>query len=123
MTQAVQVNGLRELLRVTDRAGKDTKKLVRSEIREAAKPVLEDARRRLAPIDTRSAAKLGISVRRTGVVSVEQRARRTTGQHPEYGRLQMSRALIPALDAKQDEVVSRLEQSLDQLASRWAVGG
>lgn len=117
----VRVKGLRSLLRATDAAGKDTKKLVRDELRKAAEPVRAEATRLFAPVDARSAAKYGISVRRVGTVAVEQRLRRTTGQHPEFGSLQMRRALLPALETKQDEVVAHLEDALERLAQRWAV--
>lgn len=118
---SVRVNGLRSLLRATDAAGKDTKKLVRDELRRAAEPVRAEAERLFFPVDAGSAMRYGISVRRAGTVTVEQRKRRTTGQHPEFGSLQMRRALIPALEAKQDEVVAELDRALERLARRWEV--
>lgn len=122
-TETVRVEGLRELLRATDKASKETKKLVRGELRKAALPVLTDARARLAPIDTRSASKLGISVRKVGTVTVEQRLRRTTGLRPDFGRLQMGRALIPALEDNADRVVEHLGETLDRLTEEWGRGG
>lgn len=121
MASTVRVKGLRSLLRATDAAGKDTKKLVRDELRRAAEPVRRDAAVRFARYDPRSASRYGVSVRRVGTVSVEQRLRRTTGQHPEFGALQMRAALVPALEAKQDEVVGHLEEALERLARRWEV--
>ncbi len=49
-------------------------------------------------------------VRATGIVVVEQSIRKTTGRHPEYGALMMTKALLPAraismLDAQ--EVLER----------------
>lgn len=121
-TQTIRVKGLRSLLRATDAAGKETKKLVRDTLRKTAEPVRADAARRFAPIDPRSASRYGISVRRTGTVSVEQRLRRTTGKHPEFGRLQMRRALIPALEANEQRVVADLDDALERLAREWEVG-
>lgn len=114
---------MRELLRATDRAGKETKKLVRDELRKSARPVLDDARRRLAPIDGRSAARLGISVRKVGTVAVEQRLRRTSGLRPDFGRLQMGRVLIPALEDNTDAVVASLDATLERLTDEWGRGG
>lgn len=119
MPQAVRVKGLRSLLRATDAAGKETKKLVRDELRQAAEPVRAEAAARFAGIDARTAASYGISVRRVGTVTVEQRKRTVTGQRGDYGALQMRRALIPALESNTEEVVERLDQALERLAQRW----
>lgn len=116
----VRVEGLRELLRATDQAGKETKKLVRGELRKAAEPVRAEAARLFAPIDGKSASRYGISVRKVGTVSVEQRLRRTTGQHPEFGSLQMREALEPALESNTDKVVASLDATLARLTNEWA---
>jgi hypothetical protein len=55
-----------------------------------------------------------VRVRQRGV-AVEQSRRRTTGLRPDFGVLQMQRALLPALDTKQSEVVDKVEQLLDTL--------
>ena len=96
---------------------KDLTKELRSELREVGDIVRDDARRRFADVDARSAAGYRTVVRQRGV-AVEQRLRRTTGAHPGYGAMQMSQALSPAVDAKQDEVVDRLDGMLDKLAGR-----
>lgn len=116
MAETIQVKGLKEFLRATDRADKATKKLVRSRLREIAEPVLRDARSKLSGYDVRSASRLGISVRRAGTVSVEQRLRRTTGAHPQFGALQMTEALLPALDENANEIERRFELALDDIA-------
>lgn len=116
---AVKTRGIGELIRAADAAGKETKKLVRDKLRQAAEPVLESARARLQPINATSAAKLGISVRRTGIVSVEQRMKKTTGLHPEYGGLQMRRALVPALDEHQSEIETSLGKAVDEIADHF----
>lgn len=115
MASTVQVKGLKEFIRACDAADKETKKLVRGRLREIAEPVLRDAQSKLSRYDARSASRLGISVRRVGTVSVEQRLRRTTGAHPQFGALQMSEVLIPALDENADQIERRFEQALDDL--------
>ena len=52
-------------------------------------------------------------------MSVEQRLRRTTGAHPQFGSLQMNEALAPALEENTDEVVQRFEQALDDIADAF----
>jgi hypothetical protein len=116
MAQTVRIHGLKEFLRATDNAGKATKKLVRDRLREVAKPVLEDARRGLSRYDARSASRLGISVRKAGTVSVEQRLRRTTGAHPQFGALQQHQVLEPALSMNTAVVMRGFEDALDDIA-------
>lgn len=115
----IRVEGLRGMLRASDAAGKEAKKLVRDRLREVAEPVLRDARTKLARYDGRSASRLGISVRKVGTVSVEQRLRRTTGARPQFGSLQMNEALAPALEENTDEVVQRFERALDEIADAF----
>lgn len=121
--QTIHVEGLRGLLRATDQAGKDTKKLVRSEIRKVAEPVRDEARNLFDEYSSKSASRYGISVRKVGTVSVEQRLRRTTGQRPDFGRLQMRKALVPALNEKADEVVEKFDELLNRLGDNWGRGG
>lgn len=112
----VTTKGLRELIRAADAAGKETKKAVRDRLRQVATVVKAEAASRFAPTDAHAAGGFGVSVRRTGLVTVEQRQRRTTGQHPNFGGLQMRRALLPALDAKSSEVERSMEQAVDDIA-------
>lgn len=115
MDAEVRVTGFRELVRAADAAGKDTKKKVRDRLRAVGEGVRRGAQSRFAPIDARSAARFGVSVRRTGSVTVEQRLRRTTGRHPEFGALQMRRALEPSLDANEPLLERELEKALDDI--------
>jgi hypothetical protein len=117
MAGAVRVKGLKELQRDFRKMSKDLTKELRSELREVGDIVRDDARRRFAGVDARSAAGYRTVVRARGV-AVEQRLRRTTGAHPEYGAMQMRQALSPAVDDKQDEVVDRLDEMLGKLAGR-----
>lgn len=118
----IKVKGLRELVRAADAAGKETKKIVRDRLRIVAKPVHRDAQQKLSRYDTYSASRLGISIRRTGMVAVEQRLRRTTGAHPQFGALQMAEALVPALDENTEEVVREFEKALDDIADAFERG-
>lgn len=117
--QTIRVHGLKEFLRAADLAGKETKKMVRGRMREVAEPVLQDARRKLSRYDARSASRLGISVRKAGTVSVEQRLRRTTGAHPQFGSLQQHQVLEPALDENADKIERWFEDALDDIADHF----
>lgn len=119
MAYHVRVDGLREFISAADAAGKETKKAVRKALREVGGIVKNDARARFASTDARTAGRFGVSVRKTGMVSVEQRLRKTTGKHPDFGALQMRRALVPALEAKRGEVEKGLEEAVDRLINQY----
>lgn len=115
MAQAVKVRGLNEFLRATAKADKETKKRIRRRFKEVGDIVRRDAAGSFARYDAKSAGGFRPVVRTRGVV-VEQRYGRTTGQHPEFGALQMRRALIPAVESNQDRIVAEFEKALDELA-------
>lgn len=119
----VRVLGLREFLQAVAKADWKTKHLAREPLRKAAEPVRDEAKRLFSKYSTYSASKYGITVRSTGVIEVAQRLRKVTGEHPEWGALQMRDALIPALEDKSEEVVSRLEVAVDEIVSGFERGG
>ncbi len=112
--ETVRVDGLREFMRATAKAEKDTKKLVRARLREAGESVRIEAKDRFSRISAESASKFKVRARAAGVF-VEQSARKTTGLRPDYGSLQMTRALIPALELKADEVTEEVAKAADEL--------
>lgn len=113
----IRVRGLREMQRDFRKMEGDLAKETRKGLKEAAEPVRKEAQALFEHINARSAAGYRVVSRARGV-SVEQRYRRTTGKRPDYGRRQMGRALIPALEAKADDVVKGIEKVFDQLAGR-----
>lgn len=118
--ETVKVEGLRDFLRDTAKAERETKKKVRDRLKEAGDIVREDASRRFGGISAKSAAGYRVRARVSGV-HVEQSLRKTTGLRPDYGALQMRRALIPALIAKEDDVHREMEKAAEDLAE--IVGG
>jgi hypothetical protein len=112
----VRVKGLRELQAAFRKADRELAKDLRSELKEAGTIVQREASSRFSGIDARSAAGYKVRVRARGV-AVEQSLRRTTGLHAQYGAMQMSTALLPALESKEGQVVDRLERMLDGFAS------
>jgi hypothetical protein len=118
VAETVRVKGLRELQRALRDADKELRLAVRAELREAGEIVRGEAKALFERFDPKSAAGYRVRVRLRGV-AVEQSLKRTTGQHPEFARLQRRTALEPALDAKEDEVITRLEEALDNVADRF----
>lgn len=120
-----RVEGLREFIRACDAADKETKRLVRDELRKTAEPVRDDARLKLtrgvarSPSIARTAAGYRIVVRRTGIISVEQKLRKTTGKRPDFGALQMRDALIPALEENRDDVNRKMDEAVERIVERF----
>jgi hypothetical protein len=56
-----------------------------------------------------------VVVRQRGI-AVEQSRRRTTGKRPDFGALQMTRALMPSLDEHEAETMQELERAMDEVA-------
>jgi hypothetical protein len=112
---AVRVRGLRELQRDFRKMGGILPRETKEALRKSAEPVRAEAQSLFSPISAESAAGYRVAVRARGV-AVEQRKGRTTGQHPEFGALQMRRALLPALELRRDDVIDGLDQMLGRLA-------
>ena len=92
-----------------------TRREVRAELRHAGDKVREGAAQRFNTYDQRSAQGYRVRVRQRGV-AVEQSIRRTTGQHPQFGTLQMVKALVPSLDANEDSIYEDFEKAIDKSA-------
>jgi hypothetical protein len=112
------VTGYKEFIRACDHAGKETKKQVRDTFRKVGDIVKVDAAAKFAAYDVRSAAGYRTVVRQRGV-SVEQSLRRTTGLHPDYGALQMRKALLPALSEDEPRIEHEFELALDKVADHF----
>lgn len=117
----LRVRGYREFIRATNQAGPAARRAVREALREAAGPVREDAARRFAKYDERSAAHFRVGVTQRGVF-VEQGLRKTTGLRPDYGALQMRKALLPALVSREAETERAVEHAIDRIADHFDQG-
>lgn len=127
-----RVDGLSELLFVTDRLSKGAAKAVRKELRTVAAP-LRDAAQRNYEIEIgpdskgRLHSKYGISIRKTGVIAVEQRIKSINPKvskfrRPKFNELQWNEALGPARDDLVDEMDHALENAFDRLRREWVSG-
>lgn len=125
---ALRLKGYDEFLRACRAAGRQTEREVRSTFRKVGDIVKVDAASRFERYHPKSAAGYRTIVRQRGV-SVEQSLRKTTGNREDFGRLQMRKALIPAGEAKRDEVVREMEQAVENIAeyfslvARWRGSG
>ena len=111
----VRVKGLKELNRAINKADKDTKKLLKARFAKVGDIIRDEGRSRFSGIDAGSAAGFKTRTMVSGV-KVQQSRRKTTGRRGDYGSLQMRRALEPALEAKQPQVLDELEKALEDVA-------
>lgn len=128
----VRVTGLRELIRDFNAVDKDLRRDVQRELQEVARIVSDEAKDLVRSDDLVESGQLekGIRPRVRGATAiVENRAKRRGYPYPgiyEYGVSGKDRArrpfLLPALEAKQDEVVEALEDMLDRITSRNGLG-
>lgn len=117
MAETVRVKGLRELDRALRKMDKELSRELRSTLKEAAEIVAVDARSRFERISPSSAASMRARAKAKGA-TVEQAKGRTTGKRPDYGALQMRTALLPALEAKQEQVIEKVDDLIGRLGSR-----
>lgn len=113
--EVLRVRGYRELLRACQRAEKGTRTEVRRSFRQVGEIVRGDAAEDFSKYSAKSAAGFKVRVRQRGV-AVEQSLRKTTGKHPEWGALQMTKALLPARARDEAKVEAEFERALDRVA-------
>jgi hypothetical protein len=114
----LRVEGYREFMRATARADSDLKRYVRSTLRDVGEIVRLEAAARFAPVDIRSATGYRTSVTQRGV-AVYQSIPKVTGNRPDYGRLQMRRALLPAAYSNRERVEQKMEEAIDKVATQF----
>jgi hypothetical protein len=115
---ALHVKGLRQFVKACDRAGKESKSVVRAALRSTAVGVRADASTRFAKYHAKSAYGYRVVVRQRGV-NVEQSLRKTTGLRPDFGALQMRKALLPALRDNEAELERQVELALDRIVEHF----
>lgn len=124
VTQAagIKVHGLREVNAAFREMDRKLAKDFGDDLKSAADPLVEEVRHlegrwRGASIST-------IKARRSGPkVFVAQTAKKVTGKRPDFGRVQMLGAFIPAREAKEDEVFDLVERVLDRYSHESGLGG
>ena len=91
-----------------------TRRAMTAGLREAAWPVQSDTKSRLRRYNDISLDTIGIAVRISGV-AVIQRAKKTTGERPDFGALQMRKGFIPALWDNREETERAVGIAFDEL--------
>lgn len=117
-TRTIRVEGLRELNRALAKLNRTLYRRVNSELKDAAEPVriaaeqkAMDGIRNIGPVW--GTMRVGATRK---MVYVAPTARNRGGSpRPNLGTLLMQRAMLPALDEHQQEVVHRLEGVLDRM--------
>lgn len=120
------IEGLPQLRRALDQSEHDTKQVLRQGLIEAAEPVKQEAQA-LAKSAIRnnterwSQFRTGVSAGGArGVYMVPRYRRRKKGTaRKNMGTLLMTRAMLPALTRKADEVTANLDHLLDRMAERF----
>ena len=111
----IRVEGTAEVVRAFRGVDKKLAADFGNDLKKAAEPVAESARSKISRYQ--GASLRTIRTRRRGAnVYVEQSARKVTGLRGDYGSLQMTRGLEPALDEKTDEVFESVRDVLDKYA-------
>jgi len=107
---------------------RETRLAVRNELRKVAIPVRDDAQALfVANISAdRRRGRYGISVRKRGSVSVEQRVKSKGGnrnlKRPKFAAKQIDEFLIPAANRNETEVIEAMNNVLAHLQRKWARG-
>lgn len=124
MATTVRVRGLKELTRSFKRISKDLDKRLVDELKEAAAPVADDAeqlalsRIRNMPASPHWAAmRIGVS-RAQGLVYMVPAARGRRRKRRNLSDLLLTRAMDPAVEKNEDQVLGRIENLIDSLGDR-----
>ena len=116
-TGTVRIIGLRETMRALQKVNREVGKTVRDELKKAAEPVARDARSKLSRYQGASLNTISPRASTRGVY-VTQRKRKVTGKRGDFGALQMTQGLMPALEENEDNIIREVEQAFDRLTRR-----
>ena len=113
MSASIQYEGLREIAQALKETDRSTLAELTRDLGDVGQVVEKEAVGLFDRIDARSAAGFDTRVRvnssSMALVSVGQSLRKTTGQRPDFGALQVTAALLPARDRKIAEATRILE--------------
>lgn len=114
MFTGVKTTGLREAQRAFRKLQLEVGHELREALREVAEPVAATARDKISVYPGASVGTIGPRVVQAGAM-VTQRAAKVTGLRPDFGSLQMTRGMIPALDEHEQEVEEGALRAFDLL--------
>lgn len=116
---AVRITGLRETQRAFRRMSGGLDAILREHLKQTAEPIAREARSLVGQWSGAKTSTIGPRVVQRGVF-VTQRARTVTGLRGDFGALQMTRAMIPALEHNIEAVERGAEEALDVIEN---IGG
>ena len=124
----VHVEGLAQLDRAFKQADAKLHRELRGSLERAAEPVRADAERLAAAGIRRiglpwSQMRIGVTARSVYVAPKHRGARGRTRKRPNLAVLLLGRAMLPALERNQAEVVARADAALAQAEHVWGRGG
>ncbi len=128
MAQGIQVRGLANVQRALRNAEKDTRLGIRKELREFAEPT----RVTVESLAVSEIPNVGLAWTRMRVATTQRsifvvpRARSTKQQNrkrPHFSRLMMDRAMQPALDQHEPELVRDFNDMLERVARNFNRSG
>ena len=108
------MHGYREIMRAVKDLDAGLARTVRNRLKKAAEPVAEETRQEVSVYPGASVSTIGPRISARGVF-VTQRKRKVTGEHPEFGNLQMG-IMIKALEDNQDKILREIDDAIDDLA-------
>lgn len=123
---AVHIKGLAELNRAFARLGPETKYTLREALSRAADPVARDAASlAMADIDnmTQHWARMRVGTTIELVYVVPASRRRNGSPRPNLAGLLMDRAMEPALDRNEEEIMVAAESAIEIVAAAFNSGG
>lgn len=128
----IAVEGLRGLMRVLKQMDATTRRQVRAKLRSAGKIVADEAKSlassKMTPRSGELVRKIRVSVTQRSVAVVAGALKRSP-KYPggynypkrhEFAKGGARAFMLPALEEKQEEVVQRFEEILDELEREWA---
>jgi hypothetical protein len=117
MAATVRISGLREVDRAFRQMEKDASKELRLALVEVAKPIAEDAQRRLSRYRGASVQTIRPRAVAKGAF-VTQSAKKVSGLRADFGVLQMVKVMEPALAENYEQIMKGAEGVVDMLALR-----
>lgn len=109
----VRIRGLREMQRAFRKLALEIGPELRGKLAQVVEPIAQSARARQRWVGA-SAGTIGPRVTVAGA-AVTQRARKVTGQRPDYGALQMRESMIPALEEHGEDIEAAAGAAIDDL--------
>lgn len=114
---AIHVTGYREVIAALGRVSNESRPVLIGALKEAAWPVASDSKSRLKRYQGISLQTITPRVSTRGVF-VTQRAKKVTGRRGDFGALQMTKGLMPALEDNREETYLGVELAFAALIKK-----